>query len=321
MKKTLRFIVLIVFILPLFTQTVMADETTFNFSDLDETTWAYESIQKLVEAKIIQGYPDGTFKPEGFITRAELVKITNLIFSYTYKLESTNLTDIYPEDWYYEHVMIAQEAGYIIGFEDGTFRPNDNISREQLSKIIVTINKLVELPFDKIPADEISPWAVEYVNRVLSNRIMALDDNNNFRAKENVTRAEACDALAKFLLTDETDTETISGGSGSSAKDDGQILYEVIDSVIIELEQEVIPALTSDNQIGTINDIINSMKKYLLDKNHNYEEAAQKAYEKYKQLPEQEQKDLKYQIQYNVTTKNLLILKDFFFPDADINNI
>ena len=318
MNKSLKFIALILIILTLFMQTALADEITIKFSDLDESYWTYESIQRLVEAGIIQGYPDGTFKPEGYITRAELVKITNLIFSYTYKSETTNLTDIYPDDWYYENVIIAQEAGYIIGFEDGTFRPNDDITREQLSKIIDSINKLVELPFDKTPVDEVSPWAAAYVSRVLSNRIMALDDNNNFRATEKATRAEACDALAKFLLSEETGNVTNLGGSNGSVEDNQQNLNDAMDSVIIELKEEVIPVLTSKEQVEIINDIIANMEKYLLDNSYNYEEAAQEAYDKYKLLSEQEQKDFKYQIQYNVSTKKLLLLKEFFFPDVEI---
>lgn len=319
MSKIVRFIALIIIMTTLFTAAAFGNTqmTQLKFSDLEESYWAYDSIQKLVEAEIIIGYPDGTFKPEGYITRAELVKIVNLIFSYTETQDNSNLADIKSDDWFYNYVLIAQKAGYIIGFEDGTFRPNNNVTREQLCKIIVAINGIVELPFDKKATDEISPWATEYVNKVLSNRIMLLDENNHFRAVENATRAEVCDALAKFLITEEN--SDASSGGGSIGPTEKPNLNDTIDSVILELKKEVIPVLKSEEQTEIINDIISNMEKYLANDNHDYEKAAEAAYEKYKNLTEEEQEDLKFQIQYNVTTKKLIILKDFFFPNVNIN--
>jgi hypothetical protein len=303
-----------------FVQVAAAEETesSLTFSDLNDTHWAYESITKLVDAGIIQGYPDGTFQPEGYITRAELVKITNMIYSYTDKQEGSNLTDIKAEDWFYENVLIAQKAGYIVGYPDNTFKPNDLITRQELCKILDEINNLVELPYTNTIADEVSPWAVGYVNNVLSNRIMALDANNNFRAVEKATRAEACDALAGFLIVETPEPATGGGGSSSDAEMTQEELYAVMDKVTDRLELSVIPVLTSDAQVEIVNDIISNMEKYQDDNSYDYEEAAEDAYAKYKLMPEAEQEDLKLQIQMKVTTKDLLKLKEFFFPDVEL---
>lgn len=323
MKRLRKSVALIIVFVTLFTQTAFGEEakTTLKFTDLDESHWAYAGIEKLVEAGIIAGYTDGTFKPEGNITRAELVKIVNLIYSYTEKQEAVNLSDIKLEDWFYDHVLIAQKAGYIIGFEDGTFRPNDYITREQLCKIIDTVNNLVDLTFDKAPADEVSAWAVEYVDRVLSNRIMSLDENSNFRATEKATRAEACDALSKFLLPDDEDTTTGGGGaSGGGAGNNGEQeeVNETMSTVIRRLENGVIPELSTDAQKEIVNDIITNMEKYQADNSHDYKSAAEDAYEKYKKMSDEERKELKEKIQLKNTTGDLLELKEFFFPDADI---
>lgn len=324
MKRLKNTIALIIVFITLFTQFAFGEEakTIPQFTDLNESHWAYESIQRLVEAGILEGYPDGTFKPEGNISRAELVKIVNLIYSYNQKQENTELTDIIPEDWFYEHVLIAQKAGYIVGFEDGTFRPADDITREQLCKIIDAVNNLVELPFDKAPVDEVSPWAVEYVSRVISNRIMALDENNNFRALEKATRSEVCDALSKFLTYEEEETTTIGGGTNSgSGGEDGltqEQLNKTMNTVIRRLETGVIPELTTDNQIEIVNDIISNMEKYQADNSHDYQSAAKETYIKYKEMSDEERKELKSLIQLKNTTGSLLDLKDFFFPDVDI---
>jgi hypothetical protein len=320
MKKLARIISLILIMSLSFVQAAAAEETenSLTFSDLNDTHWAYESIMKLVDAGIIQGYPDGTFQPEGYITRAELVKITNMIYSYTEKQESSNLTDIKAEDWFYENVLIAQKAGYIVGYPDNTFKPNDLITRQELCKILDEINNLVELPYTNTIADEVSPWAVGYVNNVLSNRIMALDANNNFKAVEKATRAEACDALARFLIVETPEPATGGGGSSGNAETTQEELYAVMDKVTDRLELSVIPVLSSDAQVEIVNDIISNMEKYQEDNSYDYVEAAEDAYAKYKLMPEAEQEDLKLQIQMKITTKDLLKLKEFFFPDVEL---
>lgn len=320
MKKITKIIALIIIMTLVFSQFVLADETSnITFSDLNEDHWAFESINKLTQKEIINGYPDGTFKTEAYITRAELVKITNLVFSFITKQESTSLTDVKAEDWFYDHVLIAQYAGYINGYEDSSFRPNNYITRQELCKILDSINNLVELPMDKQIADEVSPWAVEYVNRVISNRIMLLDENNNFRATENATRAEVCDALAKFIL-DETETETpVSQGSGGKDNVITEVqINEAMNNVIFELKTDVINNMTTDSQKEIINDIVVNMEAYKADKNHDYQSAAESAYEKYKQLSDEEKEELQYEVKIRNSTLDLLLLQKFFFPGVDI---
>lgn len=341
-KKTLVF-TLTLLMITVFTQTAFAEETKekeetkdteskLDFTDLDDTCWAYDSIVKLVNGGIIDGYDEGTFKPDGDITRAELVKIVNLIYKFTDKPESTKFTDIKSGDWYYDYVLTAEKAGYINGYPDNTFGPNKNITRQELCKIIDSINNLVELPYDGILADDVTPWAEEFVKRVISNRIMMPDSDNNFRATENATRAEVCDALADFLLDEPTepeDTNPIGGSSGGTGSPGGsddsdnddkkqEELYDTMNDVIQRLKSNVIPELTSDDQKEIVNDIINSMEKYKKDNDYDYESAAKDTYKKYKDLSSEEQKKLKYEIELNNPTKDLLDLKDFFFPDVNI---
>ncbi len=328
MKKLLCLLSIILTLSLLFTQFAFATEPIVSpeFSDLDESHPAYEGINKLVEKGIIVGYPDGTFKPEGSISRAELVKIVNMVFEYTKKQETTNFTDVKAEDWFYDNVLIAQNAGYIDGYPDGTFKPDGLITREEFCKILDVINSFVELPFDKAIADEVSTWALEYVNRVVSSRVMLLDENNNFRAVEEATRAEVCDTLAKFIIEDVADDKPTSGGSSGSGKDNelpdkeltDEELYETMDRVIRRLTLGVYPKLSSDAQKEIVNDIIINMEKYQEDNSHDYEAAAQAVYDKYKLMTEDEREVLKYEIQLQNTTQDLLDLQGFFFPDMEL---
>lgn len=322
MKKIFKITTLVLIIAVFFTLVAFADNTisVTTFSDMNETYWASDSIEKLVEAGIISGYPDGTFKPDGYINRAELVKITNMVFSFTTKQDNSSLTDIKVEDWFYENVLIAQNAGYINGYPDGTFKPNDYVTRQELCKILDAVNNFVELPLDNIPADEISPWAAEYVNKVLSNRIMLLDSSNNFRATEKATRAEVCEALAKFVIA-ETEEPVVSGGGGGIPSSDEMTqeeLYDTMDTVIRRLELGVVSELSTPDQKEIVNDIITNMEKYQENNSYDYETAAENTYEKYKDLSVEEKEELKELIQVKNTTSDLLDLKEFFFPDVQL---
>lgn len=322
MKKFIKIVSLSLVLVLLSTQFVLGDTTektaeNIKFSDLNETHPAYEGIQKLVEAGIVSGYPDGTFKPDGDITRAELVKIANMVFEYTEKQETTTFKDVKAEDWFCDNVLIAQKAGYILGYEDKTFRPGGLITRQELCKILVEINNFVLLPYDKSVADEVSPWAVDYVNIVLSNRIMTLDANNNFRATDKATRAEVCEALSGFVLPQELEEEKSGGGTGGGTGGDSSAgeVSEAMSNVTRRLEKGTLPNLTTDAQKEIVNDIITNMKAYQSDNSHDYESAAKDTYEKYKKLSDSERDELKYQISKNNVTSDLLELKDFFFPE------
>lgn len=316
MNKILRFTALILIISLLSAPSAFADDSrSIKFSDLSERYWAYDGISKLAEKGIIVGYPDGTFKPEGNITRAELVKIVNMVFEYTQKQEATNLTDVKSEDWFYENVLIAQNQGYIVGYPDGTFKPEGLITREEFCKILDVINNFVELPLSSVPEDKVSPWATDYVNRVISNRIMLLDVNNNFRAVEKATRAEVCETLAKFITEDVAGTS--SGGSSNSDNDEitQEELYNTIDRVIYELSTNVSKNLKTSLQKEIVNDIIINMNAYKADNAHDYEKASESVFEKYKKLSEEEREELKHEVQIRNATIDLLTLQEFFFPN------
>ncbi|MGD9569978.1 MAG: S-layer homology domain-containing protein [Sedimentibacter sp.] len=318
MNKILKLTCLILILSIFVSQIALGEEVpkAIEFSDLKEDYWAYEGINNLVNAKIIEGYPDGTFRPDNNITRAELVKIANLVFNYTQKQEQTSFTDVIDTEWYYEQVLIAQNAGYLDGYPDGTFKPNNNITREEFCKIIDAIVDLIELPGANKPVDEVSTWATEYVNKVLSNKIMLLDESNNFRAKDFATRAEVSDALAKFLVPESQEVAGGASGGGSNVSDSEEV-NAAMEETISVLNDEVISSLNSD-QAEIVNDIIDNMNNYMENNNYDYKAAADEIYNKYKEkLNEAEQDSLVTKIKTTVPTLYLIELKDFFFPEVD----
>lgn len=218
-KHILLYFTLISFVLLSFSPVYAKDSY---FTDVASDTKLCDAVNKLYEAKIILGYGDLTFRPNNNITRAELCKIVNMVFGYSDKADNT-FVDVKESDWYYPYVLAAQKAGYIKGFEDLTFRGEEFVSREQFCAILNRTAKPFDLPFDTVITDEISDWAREDVYKIAASYLMPLEDNNTFRATQNITRAEVSLALAKFVSVDIPPADitpgknTTGGSSGGSS--------------------------------------------------------------------------------------------------------
>lgn len=199
MKKALTFVLLLVVLC------IPAMATDFYDLPRDDSEKS-QAVYKLADAGIVGGYENGTFRPNNQLTRAELCKIVNLIFEFTTPATS-NFADVKDTDWFYGHVLVAKQAGYINGFENNTFRGNANLTREQTCAIISRITKLELKSSNIVISDKVSDWAKNDVLKVISNGIIPLEENGIFRATENITRAELCMALASYVNTKNEESE------------------------------------------------------------------------------------------------------------------
>ena len=93
--------------------------------------WAEPFITAMVEKKLIAGFPDGTYKPEEKLTRAQYAAILAKAFNETLSETTTNFTDVASDFWGKEAIVKTNRMGFIAGFPDLTFRPNDNLTRVQ----------------------------------------------------------------------------------------------------------------------------------------------------------------------------------------------
>ncbi len=213
---------------------------TVPFSDVKLDTPQGEAILKMYENGCLAGYEDGTFRPDGFVTRAELVRIINQVFNFTVneKLATTDFSD--KSAWFYQDVRTAQQMGYISGFGDNTFRPKDNFTRQQACVVLTLLTNAKDAEKEVVISDTVAPWAKSYVDAAINAGLFTLEENNTFRATQNITRGELCLALADFVKEDTqattsaestseatTETETTTkktttgggGGSSSSSSD------------------------------------------------------------------------------------------------------
>ncbi len=164
--------------------------------------WAENEIVTLASDGIINGVGDKMFEPNRTITRAEFVTLTVKAFNLTETTESS-FNDVNDTDWFSTYVKRALKAGIIS--DDTSFRPNDAVSREEMVKIIVGAWLLEnEEPqwiniSDFNDKEQISDWAVDYVNTAVTLGLVKGDDNKNFNPKNGTTRAEAAVVLYRLL--------------------------------------------------------------------------------------------------------------------------
>ena len=102
--------------------------------------WAEEFIRGLVSLDIISGYPDGTFRPDNSLTRAEHAALLAKAFELTPIRPGTNFKDVASDFWAKAVIEKANRAGFLAGFPDGTFRANQNLTRAQA--IVSLVNGL-----------------------------------------------------------------------------------------------------------------------------------------------------------------------------------
>jgi hypothetical protein len=124
------------------------------FSDVDYNDWFRQSVAYLAHYKIIQGYPDGTFKPNNSITRAEFATMISGFAELN--IVSFNKFPDVEDHWAVGYINSAAEGGWVSGYPDGTFRPEDFITR---AEVISVINRMRDR---RIKTSDIPDWAPGY---------------------------------------------------------------------------------------------------------------------------------------------------------------
>ncbi|MED4955399.1 S-layer homology domain-containing protein [Paenibacillus macerans] len=112
-------------------------KTGNSFSDVGNTRWSNKHISTMENAGIITGYPDGTFKPGQYITRAEFAAIASR-FDKLDERQNDTFTDI-TGHWAEKYIASAANKGWIKGYTDGTFKPDQYITRAEAAKFINSV--------------------------------------------------------------------------------------------------------------------------------------------------------------------------------------
>lgn len=172
------------------------------FSDISGH-WAAANVTRAVELKIARGYPDGTFRPNGSITRAEFcVMLMNGLQPTVQGVPLKFIDTDKIGGWAAKAVAQAVQLGITRGYQDGTFRPGAQITH---SEMIVMVVKALGLPVDPdaktgfADDNEIPLWAKGAVAAAEHIGITGYITTNRFEPKMLATRAEALTAILNML--------------------------------------------------------------------------------------------------------------------------
>lgn len=150
----------------------------------------------------VSGYEDKTIRPDSNITRAEAAALISRIgtdFSTDTTYDVSRFTDIEVGAWFAKNVGYVAEKGIVSGYEDGSFRPNDNIMREEFAAMICRFLKYdtsVTEVFSDVPTEH---WAAPYISAMKSNGIISGYEDGSFGMGKKITRAEAVAIMNRAL--------------------------------------------------------------------------------------------------------------------------
>ncbi|MBQ3356872.1 MAG: S-layer homology domain-containing protein [Oscillospiraceae bacterium] len=202
-NRLVSILLAVVMVFGMFAVTVSAEEAAF--SDI-KGHWAEEIINEWASHKVVNGYPDGTFKPDNYITRAEFAQVVKNLLALDKKADK-DFSDVAKGAWYYDAVMCVAKAEIMVGHE-GKFRPDDYITREEA--LLAYARLVIGVGEDEQPDDlsmfpdggEVSDWAKDRISALVREGIILGSSDGKLHPKDNITRAEL---LAMLKQTQKAD--------------------------------------------------------------------------------------------------------------------
>lgn len=222
-KKTIAKMILVAFVLSLVLPAGAFAQSSA--SDL-EGHWAKDTITAWMDNGFIGGYPDGTFQPDKAITRAEFVKLINTAI-HAQKTGAVNFSDVTSADWFYGELELAMGAGYASGFEDGTFRPAETVSRAQAAAFIAKAKNLAAsgMAAERFTdSGALAEWAKGAIGAAAGAGYMSGYEDGSFQPDRALTRAEAVAMLERVMKASADVTITAANTTLANQTIDGNVL-------------------------------------------------------------------------------------------------
>jgi len=170
---------------------------TPTFSDVPATHYAFSAVEFLSNAGIINGRTSGLFDSNASITRGEFAKIICLAAGLPVTGGSASFSDT-SGHWAAGYIEAAKTAGLIGGYPDGTFRPNNLITRAEIAKLVVLGAGFATASGAGF-SDIATNWAKDYIMTASNNGIVNGYSDGTFRPNNSATRAEASVMVYNWL--------------------------------------------------------------------------------------------------------------------------
>ena len=229
-----------------------ADITSQQYPDVFDSYWASCDINRLTEKCVLEGYPDGMFKPNKKVSRAEMA--TMVVKGYNLNAldscDKLTFKDVPKSHWAYGFISKAAEENFVKGKTADKFYPNHDITR---AEALTIMSKGLSCPMDEARANEILSqykdgnkvpcWARECIAKAIDNGALKDERNQDYiRPNDKTTRAEASSMLQNIRI------------AGGYDKNDKPCAQDLGGKTFIERQAKVeIPTLQL-----TMNDVINA---------------------------------------------------------------
>ena len=181
MKVTAKIMSVMLIICMLISFCVFAEEDNKALSDIDPNTLVGKAVNELISLKIIDGYTDGTFKPDNTITRAEMAKLIVAFLRLDdigLSSAETGFSDVDETNhWSSPYVNVAVAKGIIVGYGDGTFRPDNPVKYCEAVKMVVCALGLGVTAQNRV--QEGTPWYSGYITVAYEKGILNGAATNN----------------------------------------------------------------------------------------------------------------------------------------------
>lgn len=182
-------------------------------SDIDLTSDVGKAITQLINLGVLSGYPDGSFQPDGLLTRAQFAKIAVCMLGAEKEATALSGNDIFSdvgnEHWASGYINCIAQKGIINGYPDGSFGAEEKITYAQAITILVRL-----LGYDG--QDVNYNWPDGYIKKAQS---LGITEGMNFGTYENVTRGNAALIIYNSLLAEKKEGSTVKLLSSSSVED------------------------------------------------------------------------------------------------------
>ncbi|MFA9424223.1 MAG: S-layer homology domain-containing protein, partial [Sedimentibacter sp.] len=184
---------------------IVGYDNSIIFNDVNEDDWFYDSVMYAVQKGLFTGTSDITFSPNSPMTRSMLVTVIHRLGEAPISTAINPFTDVKDSDWYMQAVKWSLENDLVKGVTSTEFKPQNNVTREQLAVMLYRFAKInglnteikgnIETFADK---QNVSSWAYESMTWAVDNGLISGKENNVLDPSGNATRAEAATILHRF---------------------------------------------------------------------------------------------------------------------------
>lgn len=196
-----------------------------SFSDVFPSNPNIEAINYLKASGIIDGYPDGTFKPDQVVNRAEALKMIFGIedFNYWHRAEGAIVggaqvdiafSDIDQSAWYMEYLQRAVNDGIVQGYPDGTFKPAQTVNLAENVKMLLNhtylrIDSESNIAVNGKPYADVNTdaWFAPYVQYAKDRNFLTADSDNMLNPDQGMTRGSLAQLVYRVMLMDDYETD------------------------------------------------------------------------------------------------------------------